>query len=69
MLLACQTVHLYLLGIQALTFTVGYRVEICLLIVERYRITGRKVEDNNVIEFHFSEPGNSFIFPLRPFDI
>ena len=69
MLLACQTVHLYLLGIQALTFTVGYRVEISLLIVERYRITGRKVEDNNVIEFHFSEPRNSFIFPLRPFDI
>ena len=69
LLLACQAVHLYLLGVQALTFTISYRVEISLLIVECYCVTGRKVENDDIVQFHFSESGNSFIFPLRPFDV
>jgi hypothetical protein len=69
LLVARQTVHIDFIGIYALSFPVSQAVKIFLLSVKRYRITRRKVEHDNVIQFYFSETRYAFVFPLRPFNV
>ena len=69
LLLACQAVHIHLVGIHAFSFFVSKGIEICLLEIGGYRVACREVEHHNIVQFHFSEARHTFIFPLRPFDV
>ena len=69
LLVTCQAVHVYLIGIYTLTGFVGDRVEIRLLVIGCHRITGREVEHDNVVQLHFPESRHALVFPLGPFYI
>ena len=69
LLLACQAVHIHLVGIHAFSFFVSKGIEVCLLEVGGYRVACREVEHHNIVQFHFAEARHTFVFPLRPFDV
>ena len=69
LLLACQAVHIHLVGIRAFSFFVSKGIEVCLLEVGGYRVACREVEHHNVVQFHFAEARYTFVFPLGPFDV
>ena len=69
LLVARQAVHIDFIGIYALSLPVSQTVKVFLLPVERYRIACRKVEHDNIVQFHLSEARYAFIFPLRPFNV
>ena len=69
LLLACQAVHIHLVGIRAFSFFVSKGIEVCLLEVGGYRVACREVEHHNIVQFHFAEARHTFVFPLRPFDV